>query len=64
MDALNNLKIKVINDFNYLLKKLEKGYKVDYSIIMNEICSIDLHCNLKNSNYIISQLSHEYISNS
>lgn len=62
--AQDSLKHKAIHDFEYFISRLEKGYKEDYSIIMNTICTIDLYCNLKNSNFIAANLIHEYVSNS
>lgn len=60
----DKLKSKAIHDFKYFISRLEKGYKEDYSTIMNVICTIDLYCNLKNSNFIAANLIHEYVSSS
>lgn len=52
------LKQKVIQDFNILVRGLNKGYKYDYSIIMNEISFIESYQNLDNQ-----QLIYEYYLN-
>lgn len=40
--ALNNLKRKVICEFTSLVKKVRKGYKLDYEFILEEISFIEL----------------------
>ncbi len=42
VDALNQLKKKVYQEFNTLLCKVRKGYKPDYQFILEEISLIDL----------------------
>lgn len=42
VDAQKGLKQKVINDFNDFLKGLYKGYKKDYSNILNAINFIEV----------------------
>ena len=42
VDALNELKKKVIQEFNTLLSKVRKGYKLDYEFILEEISFIEL----------------------
>lgn len=42
VDALNNLKKKVIHEFDTLICKIRKGYKLDYEFILEEISYIDL----------------------
>lgn len=40
MDAIGNLKLKVIENFNKFLKRLNKGYIDDYSMILHQISFI------------------------
>lgn len=42
VDALNELKKKVIQEFNTLLSKVRKGYKLDYEFLLEEISFIEL----------------------
>ena len=42
VDVINNLKKKVICEFQNLLKMLEKGYRLDYEFILEEISLIGL----------------------
>ena len=48
------LKLKVVDDFKQLLKKLSKGYRYDYAFILEEISFIELlnDTNLNNSNFL------------
>ena len=41
-DAVSNLKEKVICEYQDLLHSLEKGYKLDYQLILEQISLIDL----------------------
>ena len=59
MGVINKLKRKAIHDFDHLVKRLEKGYKIKYNDLMNIVCLIDLYTDIKNSNYIASTLLHE-----
>lgn len=59
MGVINKLKIKAIHDFDHLVKRLEKGYKIKYNDLMNIVCLIELYPDIKNSNYIASTLLHE-----
>lgn len=59
MDVVSKLKKKAINNFDYLIKRLEKGYKIDYNKLLNIICLVDLYPDIKNNNYIASMLLHE-----
>ena len=49
VDVTNELKQKVIDEYNYFIKKLFKGYKIDYYPILNKINYIHLsqmgYCN-------------------
>lgn len=38
-----NLKVKVIKDFDKFLKRLNKGYKDDYSMILHQISFIQTY---------------------
>ena len=49
VDALKQTAIKKFNDF---LKQVKKGYKPDYSEIMNIICFINLPARLNNHEFI------------
>ena len=42
MDALNELKKKVIQEFDALLNRVRKGYKLDYKFLLEEISFIEL----------------------
>lgn len=42
VDAVNKLKLKVICEYQDLIKMIQKGYKLDYSFIMEEISLIGL----------------------
>lgn len=42
VDAVNKLKLKVICEYQNLIKMIQKGYKLDYSFIMEEISLIGL----------------------
>lgn len=48
------LKQKVINEFNFLLKRIKKGYRPDYEFILQEISFIELleNQNLDNTDFI------------
>lgn len=48
------LKQKVINEFNFLLKRIRKGYRPDYEFILQEISFIELleNQNLDNTDFI------------
>lgn len=52
VDAINNLKNKVIKDFNNYIKRLQKGYQDDYNVILNEINFIEVHPDLDNQTLI------------
>ena len=41
-DAVNDLKHKIIHEYQNLLCKVSKGYKPDYEFIMQEISLVDL----------------------
>ena len=53
VDALKQTAIKKFNDF---LRQVKKGYKPDYSEIMNIICFINLPARLDNHEFIKQQL--------
>lgn len=42
VDAVNKLKLKVICEYQNLIKMIQKGYKLDYGFIMEEISLIGL----------------------
>lgn len=46
---MSELKDKVIDDFNKLVLRLQKGYKDDYSNILNMICLIEFGDYLDNT---------------
>lgn len=41
--VLNNLKLKVVDEFWKLFCKIRKGYRVDLEFILEEISYINLH---------------------
>lgn len=52
-DVLDNLKYKVIADFNKYIKKLSYGYYTNtYKDILNEICLIESYDNIDNNKLI------------
>lgn len=52
-DVLDDLKYKVIADFNKYIKKLSYGYYPDtYKDILNEICLIESYDNIDNNKLI------------
>lgn len=53
---MDNLKLKIINDFEKFLNRLYKGYKDDYQNILKSINYIDIYSNLDNKNLIYEQL--------
>lgn len=56
-DAVNNLKLKVICEYQNLLKMIEKGYRLDYNFIFEEISLIDLL-----ENYDLDQKTSLFVS--
>lgn len=56
--AINNLKQKVIKDYEQYIKRLFKGYKEDYKVILNEINFIDIYQDTDNQ-----KLIYEYYMN-
>lgn len=52
-DVLDDLKYKVIANFNKYIKKLSYGYYTDtYKDILNEICLIESYDNIDNNKLI------------
>ena len=52
-DVLDDLKYKIIADFNKYIKKLSYGYYTDtYKDILNEICLIESYDNIDNNKLI------------
>ena len=43
MDAITNLKLNIIKDFDKFLSRLNKGYVEDYSMILNKISFIQTY---------------------
>lgn len=56
-DVVNNLKLKVICEYQDLLKMIEKGYRLDYNFILEEISLIDLL-----ENYDLDQKTSLFVS--
>ena len=63
MDALNKLKKKVSEEFNNLICKAKKGYKLDYEFILEEISFIDLIQNNEIDDKLSSIALQYYINN-
>jgi len=59
VDAVDNIKSKVISDFRKLLKRASKGYKDDYELILEEISFVELGGILDNPTEI-----YQYLMNS
>ena len=51
-DALNELKKKVTEEYEKYVKRLNRGYKDDYSLILNEISFIETYQYLDNQKLI------------
>lgn len=60
MDALSKLKSNAITRFQKFLKRLNKGYVDDYSMILHEIAFIQIYSNLDKS---LIPLLYEYFIN-
>lgn len=43
VDAITNLKLNIIKDFDKFLSRLNKGYVEDYSMILNKISFIQTY---------------------
>ena len=63
VDALNELKKKVIQEFNTLLSKVRKGYKLDYEFILEEISFIELIQNNELDNNLSLTALQYYLNN-
>lgn len=50
--VINKLKKKIIEEYNNYIKSLSKGYKNDYSNLLNEINFIEIYQNLDNQKSI------------
>ncbi len=44
--AVNNLKKKIIKDYVRIIKRMNKGYKDDFSYILNEISFLGVWSNI------------------
>lgn len=56
VDVLNQLKEKAISEYSYFISRLQKGYKEDYSDILNLINLIELGQNIDNYKFIAQYL--------
>lgn len=54
--VVNSLKTKTIEEFNKWFNRVQKGYKDDYSLIMNLICLITYYSNITDNHYIARKL--------
>lgn len=52
VDALDNLKKKAIQDYKKFVRRVLKGHRDDYSILMSEINFIELYNQIDNRNLI------------
>ena len=57
--AIEKLKLKSIEDFKKLIKQISYGYRPSYRNLLNQICFIEVHSQLDNSELIYEQ----YINN-
>lgn len=57
MDA-NRLKRQAIKEFDYLISRLEKGYKIKHSNVLNIICLLEIYPDIENGDYLASTLIH------
>lgn len=63
VDVINNLKKKVICEYDNLLKMLEKGYRLDHEFILEEISLIGLLEDFEIDNYPSLFVSQFYLNN-
>lgn len=63
VDALNDLKKKVIQEFGVLLTKVKKGYKLDYEFLLEEISFIELIQNNELDNNLPLTALQYYLNN-
>lgn len=56
MDAVTKLKLKVIKDFDFYIKRLNKGYVIDNTSIKNDIFFIQSFMYLDNVDAIYEYL--------
>ena len=63
VDALNELKKKVIQEFIILLNKVRKGYKLDYEFLLEEISFIELIQNSELDNKLFLTALQYYLNN-
>ena len=63
VDALNELKKKVIQEFNALLSRVRKGYKLDYNFLLEEISFIELIQNNELDNNLSLTALQYYLNN-
>lgn len=63
VDALNELKKKVIQEFITLLSKVRKGYKLDYEFLLEEISFIELIQNNELDNNLSLTALQYYLNN-
>lgn len=63
VDALNNLKKKVSNEFYKLICKAKKGYKSDYEFLLEEISFIELIQNNEINNKLSLTALQYYLNN-
>lgn len=56
MDAIANLKLNIIYNFNQFLDRLNSGYVDDYSYILDQIAFIDSYSSLDNINTLVEFL--------
>lgn len=63
VDALNELKKKVIQEFITLLSKVRKGYKLNYEFLLEEISFIELIQNNELDNNLSLTALQYYLNN-
>lgn len=63
VDALNDLKKKVIQEFEMLLSRVKKGYKLDYEFLLEEISFIELIQNNELDNNLPLTALQYYLNN-
>ena len=63
VDALNDLKKKVIQEFEVLLSRVRKGYKLDYEFLLEEISFIELIQNNELDNNLSLTALQYYLNN-
>ena len=61
MDAIDKMKLSIIDDYNKYLLKLFSGHQIDYSIILNKMSYVENCGRFSNEDFIYSNLINKSI---